>query len=64
MIRQGDDDHGDRATKRPPGEPLPIDRERVARLRREIAAGTYAVDPDRIAAAMVATDLPPPRRTR
>ncbi len=49
---------------RPLGDPLPIDRARVAALRRAIAAGTYVVDPDRVAAAMIAADLPPQRRTR
>jgi len=36
----------------------PIDAARVATLRQAIAEGRYTVDPQRIADAMVAMDLP------
>lgn len=36
-----------------PEEPFPVDWPKVVRLRREIAAGTYAVDPDAVAAALL-----------
>jgi len=37
----------------------PFDADKVARLKNEIARGSYQVDPDRIADAMIAFDLPP-----
>jgi flagellar biosynthesis anti-sigma factor FlgM len=36
----------------------PIDVNRVSEIRAAIAAGTYTVDADRLAAAMLALDLP------
>lgn len=39
--------------------PPPIDLARVERLRAAIAEGSYAIEPDRIAAAMIADDLGP-----
>ena len=36
----------------------PIDVDRVAALKAAIANGTYKVDPDAIAARMIAMDLP------
>jgi len=36
----------------------PVDTARVASLKAQIAAGTYTVDPGRIADAMIALDLP------
>ncbi len=44
---------------RPLGDAPPINRTDIARLRRALAAGTYRVDPDAVATAMIATDLPP-----
>ena len=35
----------------------PVDVAKVARLRRLIASGDYVIDPERIAAAMLASDL-------
>ncbi len=35
----------------------PVDAAKVARLRRLIAAGDYVIDPERIATAMLASDL-------
>jgi negative regulator of flagellin synthesis FlgM len=37
----------------------PVDHARVAALRAAIAEGRYPVDPDQIAAKMIALDLPP-----
>jgi negative regulator of flagellin synthesis FlgM len=37
----------------------PIDTSRVAAIRAGIADGSYKVDPDAIAARMIADDLPP-----
>lgn len=39
------------------GSAAPVDNQRVERLRQDIAAGTYACDPDRIAEALIAADL-------
>jgi len=36
----------------------PVDTARVASLKGQIAAGTYTVDPGRIADSMIALDLP------
>lgn len=36
----------------------PVDSDKVASIRARIAAGTYAVDPEAIAAHMIALDLP------
>ncbi len=36
----------------------PIDSEKVAAIRAAIAEGRYPVDPDKIAASMIALDLP------
>lgn len=36
----------------------PVDTDKVARVRAAIASGAYAVDPDKIAEAMIAHDLP------
>jgi anti-sigma28 factor (negative regulator of flagellin synthesis) len=44
-------------------EPAAIDHAKVARLRRLIASGDYIIDPDRIAAAMIATDVIIERKT-
>lgn len=44
-------------------EPTAIDHAKVARLRRLIASEDYIIDPDRIAAAMIATDLIVRRKT-
>ena len=35
----------------------PVDVAKVARLRRLIASGDYVIDPERIAVAMLASDL-------
>ena len=40
-----------------PGAP-PVDLDRVAALRAAMADGSYTIDPDRIAAAMIAQDHP------
>jgi flagellar biosynthesis anti-sigma factor FlgM len=37
----------------------PIDLTRVAEIKAAIAKGSYTVDADRLAAAMLALDLPP-----
>jgi negative regulator of flagellin synthesis FlgM len=37
----------------------PIDMTRVAEIKAAIAEGSYTVDADRLAAAMLALDLPP-----
>lgn len=37
----------------------PIDMTRVAEIKAAIAEGSYTVDADRLAAAMMALDLPP-----
>lgn len=44
-------------TPRSIADAAPVDVAKVARLRRLIASGTYVIDPERIAAAMLATDL-------
>ncbi len=36
----------------------PVDSAKVAALRDRIAAGTYTIDPERIAAKMIELDLP------
>jgi len=61
MIANSHDDRWTRAAVRPLGDAAPIDRAAVDRLRRALAAGTYRVDPDAVAVAMVDLDLP---RTR
>jgi flagellar biosynthesis anti-sigma factor FlgM len=35
-----------------------VDVARVTQLKHEIASGTYKVDPEKLAAKMIATDLP------
>ncbi len=40
-------------------EGAPVDAEKVAAVRAAIAEGRYPVDPDKIAASMVALDLMP-----
>ncbi|PSJ39663.1 flagellar biosynthesis anti-sigma factor FlgM [Allosphingosinicella deserti] len=40
------------------GSGAPVDSGRVAAIRTAIAEGRYPVDPTRIAAAMIALDLP------
>ena len=40
------------------GSGPPVDTDKVASIRAAIAEGRYPVDPDRIAAAMIALDLP------
>ena len=37
----------------------PVDTAKIESIRAAIAAGTYAVDPERIAEKMLALDLPP-----
>lgn len=37
----------------------PIDMTRVSEIKAAIASGSYTVDADRLAAAMMALDLPP-----
>ena len=37
-------------------EPAPMDEARIAALRTAISAGDYPLDPDRIAAAMLASE--------
>ncbi len=64
MLGMENSGRRDHATMRLLGDPLPVDRARVAALRRALATGTYVVDPDRIAEAIIAADLPSPRRTR
>jgi flagellar biosynthesis anti-sigma factor FlgM len=50
----------DDAVHRPAGEEppaaTPVDRAKVAALRRAIAAGTYRLDPEATAKALLATD--------
>ena len=45
------------ATPRSVVDAVPVDAAKVARLRRLIAFGDYVIDPERIAAAMLASDL-------
>ncbi len=47
----------------PVGGSAPIDHAKVARLRHLISTGNYIVDPDRVAAALLATDLADLTRT-
>ncbi len=59
MIADFRIDYWTRDAVRPLGDAAPIDRAAIARLRLALAAGTYRVDPDAVAAAMIAADLPP-----
>ena len=44
-------------TPRSVTDTAPVDVAKVVRLRRLIASGDYVIDPERIAAAMLASDL-------
>jgi anti-sigma28 factor (negative regulator of flagellin synthesis) len=58
MIADRNDQNWTRAAVRPLGDAAPIDRAAIARLRRALADGSYRVNPDAVAAAMIAADLP------
>ncbi len=45
------------------GECSQVDAGKVAAVRAALASGTYVIDPQLIAAAIIARDLPPPART-
>lgn len=45
------------AVQRMAAEGAPVDSARVEAIRARIAAGTYTIDPDAIARAMIAQDL-------